>query len=77
MSPEVLTALNAAHKIHYIEAYTGRHICYRQGIDGMDVDRIAEVRFRVNEMPAIYYETDRALMMVKENSPLLPCNQKG
>ncbi len=67
MSPEVIEALNVVPKIHMIEAYTGRHLCYRTGCAGMDVIRIAEVRFRANEMPEVYYETDHALKMVREN----------
>jgi hypothetical protein len=66
MSPEVIAALNAAHKIHVIEAYTGRHICFRTGCAAMDFTRIAEVRFRADEMPTIFYETDHALKMVKK-----------
>ena len=75
MSPEVIEALNAAPKIHVTEAYTGRNICYRTGCAGMDFNRIAEVRFRADEMPEVYYETDNALKMVKENSPDLQCNK--
>jgi hypothetical protein len=75
MGPEVMAALNAAHKIETIEAYTGKHLCYRVGTDGLDPNRIAEVRFRADEMPVIYYETDHALKAVKENSPDLPCNK--
>ena len=77
MSPEVIEALNAAPKIHVTEAYTGRNICYLTGCAGMDFNRIAEVRFRANEMPEVYYETDHVLKMVMDNSPLLPCNQNG
>jgi len=75
MNETVLKALLSYPKIHVIEAYTGRHISYRQSVDGLDFDRFAEVRFYPNEMPAVYYETDHALKMVRENSPLLPCNQ--
>lgn len=75
MNEIILEALLSFSKIHVIEAYTGRHISYRQGVDGLDVNRFAEVRFYPNEMPVIYYETDHALKMVRENSPELPCNK--
>lgn len=61
MSPEVIEVLNVASKFQTIEAYTGRHVCYRTGCAGMDFNRIAEVRFRANEIPTVYYETDNAL----------------
>ena len=66
MGQEVIEALWKAGKFHLIEAYTGRHLCYRTGCAGMDFNRIAEVRFRANEMPAVYYETDHALKQVKD-----------
>lgn len=75
MGELILIALKSYAKIHVIEAYTGLHICYRQGVDGLDSSRFAEVRFYPNEMPVVYYETDNALRMVKENSPELPCNK--
>lgn len=75
MNDLIRAALNAVPKIHVIEAYTGRHISYRQRIDGLDMNRFAEVRFYPNEMPVVYYETDHALKMVRENSPELPCNK--
>ncbi len=62
MNDLIKAALNAVPKIHVIEAYTGRHICYRQRIDGLDVNRFAEVRFYPNDMPVIYYETDNVIL---------------
>lgn len=67
-NPELLVFLNTFPKIRIIEAYTGRHLCYQSTPwDCKEVIRIAEVRFRANEMPDVYYETDRALRMVREN----------
>jgi hypothetical protein len=77
-NPELLAFLNTFSKIHLIEAYTGRHLSFKSTpLSCPDVSRIAEIRLRANEMPEIYYETDYALRMVKKNSSLLPCNQKG
>lgn len=68
-NPDLLRFLNTFSKIRIIEAYTGRHLCYQQTPwDCKEVIRIAEVRFRANEMPEVYYETDHALKMVKDGT---------
>lgn len=69
MNDLIRAALNAVPRIQVIEAYTGRHICYRQRIDGLDIKRFAEVRFYPNEMPVIYYETDNAKRAKNTSTP--------
>jgi len=65
MDENVLIALRSFPKIHTIEAYTGRHLGYTV-IDGLDLNRIVEVRFRACEMPEVYYETEHALKMLRK-----------
>ena len=69
-NPELLTLLNTFPKISVIEAYTNRHIQYIETPwTECDVIRIAEVRLRANEMPEVYYETERSLKYLKKDRP--------
>lgn len=59
---KVIELLNTYPKIKITEAYTGNHIGYVwPPWRPADPDRIAEVRFRANEMPEAYYETPASL----------------
>lgn len=64
----VLELLLTYTKIHVIEAYVNESMGYYHPFDlrKLDVTRFSEVRFYPNEMPVVYYETDRALKKVKE-----------
>lgn len=67
----ILSVLSSFPKVHVIEAYTGRHVCYYEGSDlakHLSVDRFAEVRFYQNEMPAVFYETDNALRHIAQSN---------
>ena len=77
MNENVLLALATYSKINIVEAYTGKQLGMAAlsvngsldiptaGLIKLRADRIEEVRFRMDEMPEVFYRTDASVVFMK------------